>query len=51
MWNLDWELEEHFIKVESERKKKYGIEDSQSISDDGSEPLWDENVYAARFKE
>ena len=50
MWNLDWELEDHFLKVDAERRKKYGGDD-QSISDDGSEPIWDENVYAARFKE
>jgi hypothetical protein len=51
MWNLDWELEEHFLKVDAERRKKYGSDDSESISDDGSDPIWDENVYAARFKE
>jgi hypothetical protein len=50
MWNLDWELEEHFLKVDAERRKKYGGDD-QSISDDSSEPIWDENIYAARFKE
>jgi len=51
MWNLDWELKDHFIKVESDRRTKYGGSESESIADDGSDAIWDENVYSARFKE
>lgn len=53
MWHLDWELETHFIKVEKIREQKYGGSGgtSSSSSSDEGDPVWDDNVYAARFKD
>lgn len=48
MWNLEWELDIHFKKVDKQRKIKYGI-DSSSPEEDNE--AWEENVYAARFKD
>jgi hypothetical protein len=53
MWHLDWELENHFIKVDRIRDQKYGGSssgDTSSSSDSGEEPQWADNVYATRFK-
>jgi hypothetical protein len=49
MWNLDWEIDAHFERVDSARKTKYGITDSSVEEDDNT--MWEENVYSARFKD
>lgn len=49
MWPLDWEIEKHFTIIESKRKAKYGTSsnDEQNLDDEA----WEDNVYAARFKD
>jgi len=47
MWCLDWEVERHFERVDAQRKSKYGGSSSPE-EDDGQ---WEDNVYAARFKD
>ncbi len=49
MWPLDWEIEKHFTVIESKRKAKYGTSsnDEQNLDDEA----WEDNVYAARFKD
>ena len=49
MWNLDWELDIHFKKISQERRSKYGLDDSSS--EEEPEAVWEDNVYAARFKD
>lgn len=48
MWCLDWEVDAHFKRVDAERKAKYGGSES-AVDDEDSQ--WEENVYAARFKD
>jgi hypothetical protein len=47
MWCLDWEVEDHFKRVDAERSRKYGTSSSEETDDS----QWEENVYAARFKD
>ena len=54
MWHLDWELEIHFNRIDQAREDKYsggsGGSSSSSDSIDDEPAVWDENVYASRFK-
>jgi hypothetical protein len=49
MWPLDWEIDKHFDLVDSRRKAKYGTSSNDEYNDD--EDAWEDNVYAARFKD
>lgn len=49
MWPLDWEISNHFEIVESRRKAKYNISSNDEYNDD--ESAWEDNIYAARFKD
>lgn len=49
MWCLDWEIDKHFEVVESRRKTKYGT--SSNGDEELDDSMWEDNVYAARFKD
>ena len=52
MWALDWELEVHFSDVERKRQDKYNNPGSASdTSGETGEEMWDDNAYAARFRD
>jgi len=56
MWHLDWELEQHFEIVKTKRAAKYSSpeeEDEEGFENDNpnSNSMWDENVFANRFRE
>jgi hypothetical protein len=49
MWILDWEIDRHFDIVESKRKVKYNLSSEDEYNDD--DEAWEDNIYAARFKD
>lgn len=51
MWSLDWELEVHFSDVERKREDRYNNPGSTSDSGETGEEVWDDNAYAARFRD
>lgn len=46
MWHLDSELETHFAVIKEKRKSPSSPRSSDDTPDD-----WEENAYAARFKD
>jgi hypothetical protein len=50
-WHLDWEIEEHFKILKQKRDDgKDDPSDSPSSNSGDEEPVWEDNVYSARFK-
>lgn len=51
MWHLDWEIDDWFKKVKSDRRQKYGISSSNDDSYlDPDSDGYDENVLFDQIK-